>query len=327
MLAEGYFESKKIEWANPKHAAQWISTLRTYAYPFIGDKPVSAVNIDMVQEILAPIWTSKNETASRLRGRIEVVLTYAKVLGMRSGDNPAAWTGNLKSIMASPAKVQKETSRNMPALPYEEIGGFIKQLRTHNGIAARALEFTILTAARSGETFGVTWQEIDLDAGLWIIPASRMKAGKEHRIPLLGRTLEILEEMAAIRTDDNNFVFPGSRTAGALSKKGIRTGVGLSNMSMSAVIKRMGMVGIVPHGFRSTFRDWAAETTDFPPMVCEMALAHAIKSDVEAAYRRGDLLPKRIALMKAWGDYCAKTDVAQVLQISGAAKLKKEGAQ
>lgn len=304
LVAERYYNSKKIEWANPKHAAQWISTLNTYAFPVIGSKPISEINLQQIQSVLEPIWETKNETASRLRGRLEAVLAYAKTLGLRSGDNPATWGNNLDKVFSSPAKVQKLTSRNMPALPYKEIGDFISQLREQKGIAARALEFTILTAARSGETFGATWREIDLAESLWIIPASRMKAGREHRVPLTARGLEILSEMRLLRASDDDFVFQGIRTGGSNPK-------GLSNMSMSAVLKRMGRNDIVPHGFRSTFRDWAAETTDFPHMVCEMALAHAISSDVEAAYRRGDLLDKRRALMEAWANYCERVGYAK----------------
>ena len=299
VVAERYYNSKKIEWANPKHAAQWISTLKTYAFPVIGSKPISEINLQQIQSVLEPIWETKNETASRLRGRLEAVLAYAKTLGLRSGDNPATWGNNLDKVFSSPAKVQKLTSRNMPALPYKEIGNFISQLREQKCIAARALEFTILAVARSGETFGATWREFDLGASLWVIPASRMKAGREHRVPLTARSLEILNEMRSLRTSDDDFVFQGIRTGGSNPK-------GLSNMSMNAVLKRMGRKDIVPHGFRSTFRDWAAETTDFPHMVCEMALAHAISSDVEAAYRRGDLLEKRRALMEAWASYCER---------------------
>ena len=318
-VAEQYFAAKKIEFANPKHAAQWISTLRTYAYPVIGEKPIGAINLATVTDVLAPIWETKNETASRLRGRMEAVLAYAKTLGLRSGDNPATWTNNLDKIFPAPARVQKLTAKNMPALPYREIGAFMQELRQQQGIAAKALEFTILTAARSGETFGATWAEFDMDAGLWIIPANRMKAGKEHRVPLTPQVMAILHEMEVMRSSDTDFVFQGKRTGGPNPS-------GLSNMAMSAVLKRMGRKGIVPHGFRSTFRDWAAETTDTPHQVCEMALAHAIGNDVEAAYRRGDLLIKRQKLMQAWADYCDRATPAAVVSIASAASSQVSSA-
>lgn len=311
-----YFASKSIEFKNEKHAAQWITSLRTYAFPIIGDKPVSAVALADVCDVLRPIWTVKNETASRLRGRIEAVLGYAKTLGLRSGDNPAVWGDNLDKVFAAPAKVQSSSSRNMPALPYSEVAAFLRDLRQQTGIAAVALQFAILTAARSGEIFGATWREFDLDNKLWTIPAGRMKAGREHRVPLSDSAMRILNDMLALRTSDADFVFHNRRERGETKM--------LSNMAMTAVCRRMG-VPVVPHGFRSTFRDWVEECTDTPHTVAEMALAHTIGNKVEAAYRRGDLLLKRQILMQAWADYCEKAPAA-VVAIARATEGQAAGA-
>jgi integrase len=233
------------------------------------------------------MWLTKNETATRLRGRIESILDWATVHEYRSGVNPARWRGHLDKLLVKPSKVQK--NEHYKALPYTEIAHFVGTLQSQKGIAAKCLEFTILTAARTGESIGATWDEIDLVAKTWTIPAARMKASREHRVPLSNDALTILNDMAATRLND--YVFPGGKK-------------GLSNMAMLSVLKRMNITDITVHGFRSTFRDWAAESTNFTGEVVEMALAHAIKNQTEAAYRRGDLLEKRSQLMKEWAQYC-----------------------
>jgi integrase len=238
---------------------------------------------------LEPIWQTKSETASRLRGRIESVLDWATVRGYRRGENPARWRGHLDKLLPARAKIQKV--EHHPALPYSEIADFVAPLRGQEGIAARALGFLILTAARTGEIIGARWDEFDLKDKIWVVPGARMKASREHRVPLSGPALAILKQMNEIRESD--FVFPG----GKKSKP-------LSNMAMLAVLKRLGRNDLTAHGFRSTFRDWAAERTNFPREVVEMALAHTIENKVEAAYRRGDLFQKRRQLMEAWARFC-----------------------
>lgn len=275
--------AKRAEWKNAKHAAQWISTLETYANPIIGKMPVDQVDLPHIERILSPLWNTKTETATRLRARIEAVLDWATVSRHRTGDNPARWKGNLDVLLAKPNKVKKV--EHHAALPVDSLHGFITDLRKRDGMAAMALEFLILTAARSGEVRGAVWDEIDLDAKLWTIPAERMKARKEHRVPLNTRALEILKSLPRIA--GCKFVFPSP------------TGKQLSDMTISAVIRRMA-VDAVPHGFRSTFRDWASERTAYPNDVAEMALAHTIPNKVEAAYRRGDLFAKRVNMMKDW---------------------------
>ncbi|SOE67079.1 Integrase [Burkholderia sp. YR290] len=284
-----YIEAHKHGWKNEKHGEQWTNTLATYADPFIGKKDVGLVDTHDVMRVLEPIWTTKNETASRVRGRLEKVLAWATTRGLRSGDNPARWKGHLDTLLAKPSAVQKE--EHHAALPYTEMCGFMDGLRGMGGVAARALEFCVLNASRTAEIIGAQWSEIDLDAKLWTVPAERMKMKKEHRVPLSKRAVAILQEMDAIRQGD--FVFPG-----------MREGTGLSNMSLLAVLKRMGRADLTVHGFRSTFRDWAAECTNFPRELAEKALAHAVRSEVEAAYQRGDLLTKRGKMMDAWSSYC-----------------------
>jgi integrase len=241
--------------------------------------------------VLRPIWTEKSETASRLRGRIEKVLDYARALGLRNGDNPARWKGHLDNLLANPNKVAPV--KNHPALPWREIGAFMARLRGREGVAARAIEFAILTACRSGEVRGARWSEFDLRARLWTIPAERMKAGREHRVPLATGAMALL---AAIERQ-GDIVFTGRNKESALS-----------DMSLTAVLRRIGRSDITVHGFRSAFRDWCAEHegNSFPREVCEHALAHSLPDKVEAAYRRGDLLDKRVVLMQAWSDYCLK---------------------
>lgn len=286
--AELFIDAKGDEWRNAKHRAQWKATLDTYASPKIGAMLVADVKSADVLAVLSPIWREKTETASRLRGRIEAVISYAVQAGYRpQGLNPARWKGNLDMLLPTRSKVARVVHH--AALPYAEMGGFMAELKKHSGMGAAALRFAILTATRSGEVRGATWAEIDAEAAVWIIPAERMKAGKEHRVPLSPQALELLRELP--RLDGIEFLFPASR-------KGQ-----LSDMALTATIRRMGSA-VTAHGFRSTFRDWAAEQTAYPSEVVEMALAHAIGNKVEAAYRRGDLFDKRRRLMNEWADYC-----------------------
>ncbi|EEF3253692.1 TPA: integrase arm-type DNA-binding domain-containing protein [Salmonella enterica] len=286
--AEAVLEIKGRELKSKKHVAQWRSSLETYAYPVIGQKRVGEITKTDLLAILEPIWLTKNETASRVRGRIETVLDYAKAKEYLEGDNPAAWKGMLKPLLPMPSKVQNK--KHHAALPYGELGAFMAELRTRTGVSARALEFSILTVARSGEIRGAEWSEIDLAAKTWIIPAERMKASKEHRVPLSDAAVALLKVLP--RFKDNNLVFPAPR------------GGQLSDMSLTAVLKRMGRSDLTQHGFRSTFREWAGETTSYQREVIEHALAHQLADKAEAAYQRGTLWPKRVALMDDWTDYC-----------------------
>jgi integrase len=289
--AESYIRDQAPKWKNPKHRAQWQSTLETYAYPVFGDLPVGLVDVGLVLKALKPIWLSKTETAGRLRGRIEAVIDSATVLGYREGENPAMWRGRLDKVLPSRADVRPVNHH--PALPFSELPAFLVELNDREGIAARALEVAILTATRTAETIGARWSEIDFDEEIWSIPAERMKNKREHRIPLSGHVLEILAGLPREGGADG-FVFIGGKM-----------GKPLSNMSLLATLKRMGRGDITTHGFRSTFRDWASEKTNHPGEVVEMALAHTISSKVEAAYRRGDLFEKRRRLMADWSRYCA----------------------
>ncbi len=286
--AAAVIEVKRQEARNAKHAKQWETTLSTYASPTIGELGVGEIELAHIVNVLEPHWTTKTETMTRVRQRIETVLSWAIARGYREGENPARWRGNLDAILPKPAKVAKVAHHK--ALPYEDVGAFMRDLRQRSGIAGRALEFTILTAARSGEVRGATWEEIDLGAGIWTIPAERMKAGREHRVPLSPAAVQILEALP--RYDGVELVFPAPRLGQ------------LSDAGMSSVLKRMEL-DVTVHGFRSTFRDWTAERTSTPHHVAEMALAHTIKNSAEAAYRRGDLLEKRRQLMNHWADYCA----------------------
>ena len=287
--ARAYISSHEAGWRNEKHRAQWHSTLKTYVYPVIGQLPVKAVNTAHVMQILEPIWRSKPETASRIRGRIEVILSWAKVRGYRDGENPARWRGHLDHLLPAKGKVRRVIHH--PALPYPEIPAFMKLLREQEGFAARALEFLILTASRTNETLRATWDEIDWDLALWTIPAERMKGGRDHRVPLTSRALQLVSEMSDIKL--NEFVFPG-----------MKPGRPLSDMSLLMLLRRIGYGHVTAHGFRSTFRDWTAECTSFSGDAAELALAHAVPNPVEAAYRRRDMLAKRQQLMSEWGQYC-----------------------
>lgn len=288
--AAAYIAAHETGWRNAKHAAQWKSTLTTYAYPQIGSLLVRDVELTHVLSILEPLWSTKTETASRLRGRIEQVLDWATARGHREGLNPARWRGHLDKLLARPSKVTRVTHR--AALPVAEVGEFFIALRAADGMGARALEFAILTAARSGEVRGATWAEIDLQAGIWTVPGNRMKAGREHRVPLSGPAIKLLQALP--RVEGSALVFSAPR------------GGPLSDMTLTAVLRRMG-VAAVPHGFRSTFRDWASERTNYPRDAAEMALAHTIGDKVEAAYRRGDLFEKRRRMMADWATFCGNS--------------------
>jgi len=288
--AEAYIASHKAGWRNTKHGDQWQATLATYAYPVFGALPVQSIDTGMIMKALAPIWATKSETATRVRGRIESVLGWATTSGYRTGDNPARWRGHLQNLLPARAKVTKVVHH--PALPHHELGAFMAALRKQDGIAARALEFTILTAARTGEAIGVRWSEIDLDGQCWTVPGDRMKAGRDHRVALSAPVIALLRALQPVQQGD--YIFAGAKS-----------GAHLSNMAMLALLRRMKHTDITAHGFRSTFRDWTAESTDFPREVAEAALAHTLGDKVEAAYRRGDLFAKRQQLMEAWARTCA----------------------
>ena len=294
--ANAYIEANRAGWKNEKHVQQWQNTLATYAFPKIGQLPVAAIDTGLVLSVLqqetgedkAQLWHAKTETASRLRGRLESILDWAAFRGYREGENPARWKGHLEHELPARSKVQK--IEHHAALPYAELGAFMVELRKREGLSARALEFAILCASRSGEVRGATWAEIDLPGRIWTVPAERMKAGKEHRVPLSDEAVKLLEALP--RIVGNDYVFPAPR------------GGQLSDMALTAVLRRMERGGLTQHGFRSTFRDWAGETTAYPREVCEHALAHKLADGVEAAYQRGDLLAKRARLMADWARYC-----------------------
>jgi integrase len=290
-VALALIEAKRAGWKNAKHASQWENTLATYAYPKIGDRDVATIDTAAVLEVLTPIWTTKPETASRLRGRIETVLNAAKVRGLRAGENPAAWRGHLDALLAVIPK--KARTRHHPAMPWADLPAFMAELRARPSASAHALEFAILTACRTGEVIGARWSEIDLDGATWIIPATRMKAKIEHRVALSPRAVELLRALP--RRDDTNLVFYTVRAGKPRA---------LSNMAMLELLRGM-RPGLTVHGFRSTFRDWAGETTHHPREVIEHALAHQLTDQAEAAYARGSLLERRRALMRDWADYCA----------------------
>lgn len=302
--AEALIDAKKHEWRNAKHAAQWPSSLKTYAYPVLGRLDVRDIEAEHVLKVLRPIWTEKPETASRVRLRIEAVLDYARATKAREGENPARWRGNLEKVLAKPSKVRRVQHHR--ALAWREIGAFMAELENHRGMGALALRFAILTAARSGEVRGATWAEIDLDVCEWAMPPERMKAGRPHRVPLSGAAADVLRKVQPLATgDDDALLFPGGRA-----------GRPLSDMTLSAVLRRMGRDDLTVHGFRSTFRDWVSEATSYPGEIAESALAHTIRNAVEAAYRRGDLFEKRRELMEAWAKHCATpTPTADVVPL------------
>jgi integrase len=303
--AEAYIASHEAGWRNEKHAAQWSATLATYAEPIIGGLSVQSIDTAEVMRVLEPMWAKKSETASRLRGRVEAVLDWAKVRGYRQGENPARWRGHLDKLLPARSKVRKV--KHHAALPYDELPEFITALREQEGDAARGLEFTVLTAARTGETLGATWGEIDLAQKVWIIPGERMKAGKEHRVPLSARAIEILKGVNPERASPDVTLFQGGKA-----------GKPLSSIAMGRTLRRMHRGDLTVHGFRSSFRDWAAEWTNFPSEVAEMALARSLGDKVEAAYRRGDLFERRRRMMDDWAKHCAgrvRASTAKVVSI------------
>jgi len=290
--AARYIRAHRHGWRNRKHARQWASTLKTYARPVIGATPVAAIGTDDVLAILSPIWTAKTETAKRVQGRLENILDWAAARGYRTADNPARWRGHLAKILPRPSRVKRVVHH--PAMPYSELPAFMAELRERSGTAARALEFTILTASRTGEAIGAEWHEIDLQAAVWNIPAERMKAKRPHRVPLAAAAITLFGGLPRV----NDYVFAG-----------VRYRRPISSMAMLATMRRMGY-GVngargdyVPHGMRSAFRDWCAEQTAFPREVAEAALAHVNPNKVEASYQRGDLFEKRRQLMDAWAEY------------------------
>lgn len=300
-VAEELIASLGPAFRNEKHRNQWRSTLKTYAAR-VWARPVEAIGVEDVLAILQPIWLEKPETASRVRGRIERVLDAARARGLRTGENPARWRGHLDHLLARRAKA---TKRHHSAMPYDEVPAFVAKLRERPALAALALEFAILTAARSGEALGARWAEIDRKAGLWIVPAERMKGGREHRVPLCRRALDILNKATDLaERDDEGFVFPGQRR-----------GKPLSNMAFAMLLRRMGHDDVTAHGFRSAFRDWCGDATHFPREVAEAALAHQIGNTVEAAYRRSDALEKRRALMLAWETYIEQQSAENIVEL------------
>jgi len=322
--ATALVESKKAGWRNAKHAAQWLATLEAHAFPVIGDLPVTTIATDDVLRVLRPIWERIPETASRLRQRIEAVLDAARVKGWRAGENPARWKGHLAGELPQPRKVKRV--RHRPALAWQDIGTFMAALTKRDGISAQALRFTILTAARTGEVRGMRWREVDLETKVWTVPGDRMKAARMHRVPLSPASLAVLAEVRPLMAKPADLVFPS-----------VRKNVALSDMALSEVVRRMNEGaedgapprwhdaegrGVVPHGFRSSFRDWAGETRPEGREVVEAALAHTIKDKAEAAYARSDLLEKRRPLMDAWGEQCLRPP-ADVVSLVG--RLRQAG--
>lgn len=294
--ADRLIEAMRPSWRNAKHAAQWEMTLRDYAAP-LRRLPVDKITTDDVLGVLQPLWNQKPETASRLRGRIERVLDSAKAHGLRRDENPARWRGHLDQLLPTRQRLARG---HHAAMSFVDVPMFIRGLQARQATAALALEFAILTGARTGEVLGARWDEFDLQCAVWSVPATRMKAGRQHRIPLSRRAVEIVR--ALHETRDGDFVFPGQKR-----------GRPLSTMALEMVLRRMKLQGVTVHGFRSTFRDWSAECTNFSNEVCEAALAHVIENRVEAAYRRGDLFDKRRNLMEAWADYCAGPQAGKVV--------------
>ena len=291
--AENHIEAHRPGWRNPKHAAQWRSTLVTYAYPIIGQVPVGDIDTGLILRVLKPIWQTKTETANRLRQRIEAVIDGAIALGLRSGENPARWRGHLQNLLPSQSKVSRV--QHFKAMAYTDVPVFFRDLRQRDAVSACAMAFSILTAARSGEVRGLSWDEIDMDQAIWTIPEERTKAGRPHRIPLSSEALAVLHRMKAIQVDGEEHVFPGRWPGRQMSENTMR----------KFLQNDMQRQGLTVHGFRSTFRDWAAEQSNFPREVAEAALAHALKDKTEAAYQRADLLERRRKLMEMWAGYCA----------------------
>jgi integrase len=310
--AESYIAAHRREWSSEKHVKQWDKTFLSgkdsYVPAAVVELPVAAVDEAVVVKLLRPLWEATPATASRVRGRIEAVLDWAAASKFRKGENPARWKGHLEHLLAKPEEPSED--RRLAALPYTEIPGFMAELRQQGGVRAQALKFAILTAARAGEVFGATWDEIDVANELWIVPGTRMKAGAEHRVPLSGAALAVLDEMRAIRDDTtavpSSLVFPGARR-----------GRPLSHESMLRALRAMGRGDVTVHGFRSSFRDWCGDQTNFPREIAEAALAHTVGSKVEAAYRRGSALEKRHQLMAAWARYCAAPGIGgEIVQLA-----------
>ncbi|TSD90434.1 tyrosine-type recombinase/integrase [Mycobacterium sp. KBS0706] len=317
--AERYIAAHEKSWKNEKHRAQWTSTLKTYAYTEFGDDDVREIDVAAVLKVIEPLWSRIPETASRLRGRIETVLDYAAARHWRRGENPARWKGHLESVLPAPTKAKKakrvetgQKGEHFPALPWQQAGAFMVKLRAKRGIGSRALEYTILTAARSNEVFNARWPEVDVEARIWTIPGDKMKGEREHRVALSDAALAVLREMLSLRdTEHGDFIFPGAKA-----------GKPLSNMTMTKIIRDMNEVPVgqpkpwvdpkqanrevVPHGFRSTFRDWVGEATSYPEEIAEAALAHVIRDKAQAAYERGDKLERRRRMMKDWAAFCAR---------------------
>lgn len=285
---EAYIKAHASTWRNPKHRQQWGNTLETYVYPVIGALHVQAVDVGLVMKVLEPVWQDKPETASRVRGRIETILDWAKARGYRTGDNPARWRGHLDQLLPKKTKVRKV--RHQPAMPYRDVPAFMAELRKRDSMSARALELTILAAVRTSETINATWDEIDFAEKAWTIPSHRMKAERDHRVPLTDRMIEILQSLP--REKDNPHLFVGA------SK-----GKGLSNMAMLELLRGTAGNGYTTHGFRASFRTWAAERTNHAREIAEAALAHVIKDKSEASYQRGELFEKRRRLMRDWAKY------------------------
>jgi integrase len=297
VCAEQMMDAREIGWRNTKHRKQWRSSLLRYAYPVLGEAPVTAIDTALILKVLEPIWATKTQTANRIRGRMESVLDWAKARDLREGENVARWRGHLDQLLAAPSKVR--SVRHHPALSYAELPAFLENLRSKDAISRRALEFVVLTAVRTREGIWARWDEIDFGARMWVIPAQRMKGGREHRVPLSTRAIAILKEMQEIR--ENDFLFPGLKQGQPLSAKSL------------LILLRDLHPGITTHGFRSTFKDWAAECTHTPNFVSEAALAHVVADKVEAAYRRADLIAKRRKLMDAWDRYCSRPASADVV--------------
>ncbi|MGH1457214.1 MAG: tyrosine-type recombinase/integrase [Alphaproteobacteria bacterium] len=292
--AQQYINAHRAGWKNAKHASQWSNTLKAYAYPVLSGLHVKDVTVDHILQVIEPIWQTKTETANRVRNRIELVLDWAKARGSRTGDNPARWKGNLDALLPAPSRVSKVSHHK--AMDWRDVSAFMQELKQQDSVGAKALMLTILTATRSGEVRKATWDEIDLEQAVWTIPAERMKAGKEQRIPLSPEAVAILRKQPHIA--DIPYIFSN------------KVGKPLSDMALTQLLRRMELDCTV-HGFRSTFRDWAGETTAFPREVIEHALAHKLKDKAEAAYARGDLFTKRRKLMAAWADFLKQTQTEQ----------------
>lgn len=301
--ALAYIDSHKVGWKNRKHEAQWRNTLETYAFPVMGSLAAQDIDVGLVLKVLEPIWYEKTETASRVRQRIENILDWAKVRNYRTGENPALWRGHLDKLLPKPTKIRKV--RHFAAMPYSDLPDYFRSLRKIDTLAAKALAFAILTATRSNETRGAKWEEIDLQTGTWTIPDDRMKAGRSHRVPLTNECLKILNEVEPFKSD--SLMFPGLRKVSPIS-----------DVALLKLLKQTHPT-LTIHGFRSSFRDWCAEMTNYPGALAEAALAHILKDKTEAAYQRGDMFEKRRKLMNAWADYCMNGQ-----KVSGVVPIQKQ---